>query len=186
MEAAFGLAVTLTMLMSTVLIAAYLYSRRVSIVIVILLTALFLTIEITFLVANLIKFEEGGWISMLIGLALIAVMWLWFRGREYRRKLIVFEKMEPFVQTLKELSNDKSLPQYASHLIYLTTSNSPERIEAETILSIFLRRPRGQRLLQVRLQRVDREHSPLSFLRWKMCVFGGNPEVRKARAFSNF
>ena len=142
MEAAFGLAVTLTMLMSTVLIAAYLNSRRVSIVAVILLTALFLTIEITFLVANLIKFEEGGWISMLIGSALIAVMWLWFRGREYRRKLIVFEKMEPFVQTLKELSNDKSLPQYASHLIYLTTSDSPERIEAETVLSILQRTPK--------------------------------------------
>ncbi|MCI0389909.1 MAG: KUP/HAK/KT family potassium transporter [Acidobacteria bacterium] len=142
MEAAFGLAVTLTMLMSTVLIAAYLYTRRVSVVAVILLTALFLTIEITFLVANLIKFEEGGWISMLIGLTLITVMWLWFRGREYRRKLIVFEKMEPFVKTLKGLSNDQSLPQYASHLIYLTTSDSPERIEAETILSILQRTPK--------------------------------------------
>src|SRR5262245_66673652 len=99
------------MLMSTVLIAAYLYSRSVSIVVVILLTALFLTIEITFLVANLVKFEEGGWISMLIGLALITVMWLWFRGREYRRKLVVFEQMGPFVKTLKRISNDQTLRQ---------------------------------------------------------------------------
>src|SRR5687767_7372061 len=105
MEAAFGLAVTLTMLMSTALIAAYLYSRRVSIVAVILLTSMFL-------------------------------------GRGYRRKLIVFEKMEPFVQTLKELSNDKSLPQYASRLIYLTTSDSPERIETELVLSILQRAPK--------------------------------------------
>lgn len=142
MEAAYGLAVTLTMLMSTLLIANWLHSRRVSLALIIPLTMLFLTLDLTFLVANLVKFREGGWISLLIGLALMTVMWLWYRGRQYRRQLIAYEPMEPFVQTLKELSNDQTLPQYASHLIYLTASNSPQEIEAETILSILQRTPK--------------------------------------------
>ena len=142
MEAAYGLAVTLTMLMSTLLIASWLHSRRVPLVAIIPLTALFLALDLTFLVANLMKFREGGWISLLIGLALMSVMWLWFRGRQYRRQLVAYEPMEPFMQTLKEFSNDQSLPQYASHLIYLTASNSPQQIEAETILSILQRTPK--------------------------------------------
>ncbi len=142
MEAAYGLAVTLTMLMSTLLIAAWLRGRRVSLTLIIPLTALFLTLDLTFLIANLVKFREGGWISLLIGLALMTVMWLWYRGRQYRRQLVAYEPMEPFVQTLKELSNDQTLPPYASHLIYLTASNSPQEIEAETILSVLQRTPK--------------------------------------------
>lgn len=142
MEAAYGLAVTLTMLMSSMLIAAWLYSRRVPLAVVIPLAGLFLILDSTFLVANLVKFEEGGWISLLVGLVLVSVMWLWFRGRQYRRQLIAYEPMGPFIQTLRELSNDRSLPQYASHLIYLTASDSPQQIESETILSVLQRTPK--------------------------------------------
>ncbi|HRI04704.1 MAG TPA: KUP/HAK/KT family potassium transporter [Pyrinomonadaceae bacterium] len=142
MEAAFGLAVTLTMLMSTVLIAAWLYTRRVALYFIIPLTGLFLTIEITFLIANLLKFEEGGWISLLIGTILISVMWLWYHGRLIRRKLTVFEPLEPFVQILKKLSVDKKQPRYSNHLIYLTASDSAKKIEVETIRSILNRTPK--------------------------------------------
>ncbi|MBS1794699.1 MAG: KUP/HAK/KT family potassium transporter [Acidobacteria bacterium] len=142
MEAAFGLAVTLTMMMSTVLIAAWLYTRRVNKILIFLLTALFLTIETTFLTANLVKFEEGGWISILIGSVLIGVMYLWHKGREYRRKLTEFEPLAPFVKTLIELSNDKTLPQFATHLIYLTASETSKRIEKETVHSILQRTPK--------------------------------------------
>jgi KUP system potassium uptake protein len=142
MEAAFGLAVTLTMLMSTVLVAAYLHSRRVPAVLVGLVTICFLAIEISFLVANLIKFEEGGWISILLGAVLITVMGLWFKGRQYRQRLTKYEPLESFRKTLRELSNDKSLPQYATHLVYLTASDSPEKIETEIVYSILHRTPK--------------------------------------------
>ena len=142
MEAAFGLAVTLTMLMSTVLISVYLRMRRVPMALVVFITAVFLTIEISFLVANLVKFHEGGWISILIGSILISIMFLWYKGRELRRKLARYEPLAPFVETLRDLSNDKSLPQYATHLIYLTASNTPNRIESETIFSVLQKTPK--------------------------------------------
>lgn len=142
MEAAFGLAVTLTMLMSTVLIAAYLRIRRVPLALVVLVAGIFLTIEIAFLIANLIKFEEGGWISILLGFVLFSTMYLWQKSRTYRSNFTHFEPLAPFVETLRELSNDKSLPLYAQNLVYLTASDSSARIESQIIASILQNTPK--------------------------------------------
>ena len=142
MEAAYGLAVTLTMLMTTVLIAVYLHSRRVPIALTALITFVFLTIEAAFFVANLEKFPEGGFISVFVGFILFAIMWLWFKGRELRRSLTVMEDAAPFFETLKELSSDQTLPQYATHLVYLTGSETPDKIEQETIRSVLEKTPK--------------------------------------------
>ncbi|UHG92120.1 KUP/HAK/KT family potassium transporter [Spirosoma oryzicola] len=142
MEAAFGLAVTLTMLMSTVLMNAYLRIKRVNPLLTLAITLLFLGIESSFLIANLIKFEEGGWISILLGLILITVMTLWHRGKELKHSFVQFEPLPPFLETLKELSNDTTVPKYATHLVYLTSSDSADQIETETIESILYRSPK--------------------------------------------
>jgi KUP system potassium uptake protein len=142
MEAAYGLSVTLTMLMTTVLISVYLRSRRVPIVLIVLLTGLFLTVEISFLIANLEKFPEGGWISVLVGFVLFSIMWLWFKGRTLRRSLTIMEKTEPFFQTLTEISHETSLPQYATHLVFLTSSDTPDKLEQEVMRSILEKTPK--------------------------------------------
>lgn len=142
MEAAYGLAVTMTMLMTTILLAVYLQVKKFSLFLIVPLIGLFLTIEISFLIANLIKFPEGGWITVAIGSLLVAMMWLWYRGRQFRRSLTRFEPTGQFFKTLEGLSNDKTLPQYATHLVYLTESNSPENLEKETMLSILERTPK--------------------------------------------
>ncbi|HEY0428553.1 MAG TPA: KUP/HAK/KT family potassium transporter [Pyrinomonadaceae bacterium] len=142
MEAAYGLSVTLTMLMTTVLISVYLRSRKVPLVFIVLITGLFLAIEVSFLIANLEKFPEGGWISILVGFILFSIMWLWFKGRTLRRSLTVMEKTEPFFQTLTEISHEKSLPQYATHLVYLTSSHTSDELEQETMRSILEKTPK--------------------------------------------
>lgn len=142
MEAAYGLSVTLTMLMTTVLIAIYLRSKRVPLAVVILLTGLFLTVEISFLIANLEKIREGGWVSLAVGTILFTIMWTWNKGRKLRRKLTKMEDTEEFYKTLKDLSNDQTLPQYATHLVYLTASRSPKKLEEETMRSILERTPK--------------------------------------------
>lgn len=142
MEAAYGLSVTLTMMMTTVLLSVYLRFKGLPAPIAFLLVSIFLTIEGAFLVANLIKFPEGGWITFLGGLVLIAIMWLWYKGRELRRSLTTMEETAPFFETLKALSSDKTLPQYATHLVYLTGSDSHEFLEQETMRSILERTPK--------------------------------------------
>lgn len=142
MEAAYGLAVTLTMLMTTVLISVYLHSHRVPIAVTALITLIFLIIETAFFAANIEKFPEGGFISIFVGFILFAIMWIWYKGRQLRHALTVMEKTSPFFETLQELSRDKTLPQYATHLVYLTGSPTPDELEQETMRSILEKTPK--------------------------------------------
>ena len=142
MEAAYGLSVTLTMMMTTVLLSVYLRFKGFSTIVSFLIPSFFFVIESAFLVANLIKFPEGGWITILGGFVLISIMWVWYKGRMLRRSLTIMEETAPFFETLKELSNDKTLPQYATHLVYLTGSSTSDKLEQETIRSILEKTPK--------------------------------------------
>jgi KUP system potassium uptake protein len=142
MEAAFGLAVTLTMLMSTLLISAYLRVKRVNKVAVLAITAVFLTVEITFLIANLVKFEEGGWISVTLGLLLMTMMVFWYQGERLTSSLTRYDTLPGNLPALKELSNDTNIPKYSTHLVYLTSADDYNQIENETLFSILNRAPK--------------------------------------------
>lgn len=142
MEAAYGLAVTLTMLMSTVLVNAYLRMKQFNPVFTVLITAIFLIIEITFLIANLIKLEEGGWISVTLGMFLMAMMVFWYRGEAITQDLIRYDTLPGNLPVLKALSNDKSVPKFATHLVYLTSADDYRHIENETLFSILNRSPK--------------------------------------------
>lgn len=100
MEAAFGLSVTLTMLMSTLLINFYLHAKRVPFIWVVLITGLFLIIELSFLTANLQKIKEGGWITLLIGAILFSIMFVWHKGQNIKRGLIKMVPIEDYIALL--------------------------------------------------------------------------------------
>ncbi|MBO9634641.1 MAG: KUP/HAK/KT family potassium transporter, partial [Chitinophagaceae bacterium] len=142
MEAAFGLSVTLTMLMSTVLINFYLHAKRVPFVWVVLVTGIFLAIETCFLIANMQKIHEGGWITLMIGAALFLIMFIWHRGRAIKRKLMKLVPVDGYVDLLKRLSIDEHIPKYATNLVYLTASGSSRKIEQTAIDSILKRAPK--------------------------------------------
>jgi KUP system potassium uptake protein len=90
MEAAFGLSVTLTMLITRFLMALYLVTRRINSALVVLITAVFLAVECSFLAANLQKLHEGGWIMLVVGAVLSLTMLTWQQGRRMQEKLIAF------------------------------------------------------------------------------------------------
>lgn len=136
MEAAFGLSVTLTMLMSTILINAYLRIKRVPFILNILITGIFLAIELSFLAANLQKVSEGGWLTLLLGFSLFAVMYVWWRGRKMKSDILSFVKLSDYLPLLVKLSTDEKIPKYATNLVYLTTSDSEKRIEKTVMDSI--------------------------------------------------
>ena len=142
MEAAFGLAVTVTMLMTTVLLAYYLLLRRVSVVWVVLLLAVYFTVEGSFLIANLRKFPEGGYISVLLGMLLLLVMVSWIQGRRIRTELEKYVPLADSRPLLKKLSVDESVPKFATHLVYLTESDNPKLVENAIIHSIFRKSPK--------------------------------------------
>ena len=142
MEAAFGLSVNLTMLMTTVLLAMYLYSKHVNVLIVGLLLVVYLFIEGSFLIANLRKFTNGGWVSLLLGAIMMAVMLVWYYGSRIKRRITQYVSLRDHLPMLKQLSNDESIPKYATNLVYLTSSDNPKQVEEHIVDSILEGQPK--------------------------------------------
>jgi KUP system potassium uptake protein len=142
MEAAYGLAITITMIMTTLLLSYYLYKKGVHVSLVLLLIAVFLTIEISFLIANLHKFQYGGWFTLLLASLYFLVMFSWYFGRKIKNRHISFSKLEPYLELFKELRTDETVPRIASNLVYIIKANWKNQIESKVIYSIFSKQPK--------------------------------------------
>ncbi|MBC7486344.1 MAG: KUP/HAK/KT family potassium transporter [Cytophagaceae bacterium] len=143
MEAAYGLAISLTMLMTTVLLTYYLKSiKKLNRIIVYIFFSIFLFIEVAFLIANLEKFSKGGYATLVIGGVLMLVMYSWYEARKIKNRLTEFVKLEEYFPLIKELSRDTSVNKYATHVVYLTSADSVKEIESKVIYSIFQKQPK--------------------------------------------
>ncbi|MDB5273336.1 MAG: kup [Chitinophagaceae bacterium] len=143
MEAAYGLAISLTMLMTTVLLTYYLKSiKKLNRVLVYTFFFVFLFIEGAFLIANLEKFSKGGYVTLVIGGALMTVMYVWYQARKIKNRLTEFVRLEEYFPLIKELSRDTSVNKYATHVVYLTSADSIKDIESKVIYSIFQKQPK--------------------------------------------
>jgi KUP system potassium uptake protein len=142
MEAAYGLAITLCMLATSILFANYLVTKRTKAFWIYIYLTVYFTIEISFLIANLDKFPHGGYVAVIVGGILFGVMYVWFRARKIKNRYVEFVRMEHYVPKIQELSNDKSVPKYATHLVYLTSANNPKEIEHKIIYSILNKKPK--------------------------------------------
>lgn len=142
MEAAYGLAINLTMIVTTILISTYAYVRRGSITITLVIAVTYILIELCFLAANLIKFPHGGYVAMIAALSFMIVMYAWFRARRIKNQFLEFDEMKQLLPKLAELSEDQSVPKYASHVIFMTSANYPSQIESKFFFSIFNKQPK--------------------------------------------
>ena len=142
MEAAYGLAIVLCMLMTTTLLNFYMHMRRYNPFLIYLTITAYVIIELSFLAANLSKFTHGGWITLLIASILMSVMTVWYLAKKIRQRYVDVVKLADHQQKLVDLSNDESIPKYATHLVYMTGANNPEEIESKVIYSILQKRPK--------------------------------------------
>lgn len=142
MEAAYGLAIVMTMISTTILYANYLVLQRVKSSYIYTFLVCYLIIEIAFLVALMEKFPHGGYVTLIIGSAIFFIMYVWYRARKIKNRYVEFVRLENYIPQIQELSNDKSVPKYATHLIYLTSANNPKEIEHKIIYSILNRKPK--------------------------------------------
>jgi len=142
MEAAYGLSITITMIMTTLLLSIYLSKRKVNFFIRMFLLVLFLTIEGTFLYANLHKFVDGGWLTILLATLFFTVMYGWYFGRKIKNKFITFTSLKKEVEVIHELSMDYNVPKIATNLVYITKANRIDQIESKIMYSIFNKHPK--------------------------------------------
>lgn len=142
MEAAYGLAIIMTMLMSTILFANYLVMKRFNQTWIYVFLVVYLIIELAFLVANIIKFTHGGYATFLVAGFMFCIMYVWFKSRKIKNRYVEFVKMDDHIHMLQELSNDLSIPKYATHLVYLTSANNHNEIEHKIMYSILNKKPK--------------------------------------------
>jgi KUP system potassium uptake protein len=142
MGAAYGLAITLCMISTSILFANYLVSQRVKPFFIYIYLAVYLLIEISFLIANLQKFLNGGYVTLIVGGGLFLVMYVWYRSRKIKNRYVEFVRLEQYIPLIQELSNDKTISKHATHLVYMTSANNPKEIEHKIIYSILNKKPK--------------------------------------------
>jgi len=142
MEAAYGLAITLCMIATSILFANFLVSRRTKSWLIYVYLIVYLSIELSFLFANLKKFQHGGYVTLIVGGGLFLIMYIWFKSRKIKNRYVEFVRLEHYIPKIQELSNDRTVPKYATHLVYLTSANNPKEIEHKIIYSILNKKPK--------------------------------------------
>lgn len=142
MEAAYGFFISITMMMTTSLMFVYL--RRVkkwARIIVILVMLVFVTVEVSFFIANIAKIKDR-WLFLIFDMVLVFVMVIWYRARKITNQYLQFVKLSDYVPRLVALSSDKDFPKFASHLVYLTKADFDGEIERRIMHSILHRKPK--------------------------------------------
>lgn len=142
MEAAYGFSITIAMLMTTILMFYYMkFIKKWYLVIISLILAVFLTVEISFFIANVAKIKQR-WMFLIFEFGLIGIMYTWFRARKIKNRYIEFVRLDHYLPMLQELSNDLSVPKYATHLVFLTSADNPKEVEHKIIYSILSGKPK--------------------------------------------
>lgn len=142
MEAAYGLSITLTMLMTTLLLAFWLLKKRVNRIYILGFLLVYLAIELGFFSANIIKFFEGGWITVILGGFIGVCMYAWYNGRLIKTKFINFVKLSKYVPVIKDLKLDVTIPKYATNLAFLSRAKMDDEVESKIIYSILRKQPK--------------------------------------------
>jgi KUP system potassium uptake protein len=142
MEAAYGFSITITMMMTSLLLSYFTYYRlKWKKIYVILFLVIFGTIEISFFITNIAKIKER-WMFLFFELFIFMVMYIWYYARKINNRFTKFEELGKHSSLLTELSQDYTIPKFATHLIYLTKADRRHEIEDKVIKSIFAKKPK--------------------------------------------
>ncbi len=142
MEAAYGFSITIAMLMTTILMFYYMkFIKKWNMVIIGIILLIFLSVEISFFIANIAKIKQR-WMFLIFEIGLIGVMYVWFRARKIKNRYVEFIRVEDYLTMLKKLSEDLTIPKYATHLVYLTSADNPKELEHKIIYSILSGKPK--------------------------------------------
>ena len=145
MEAAYGLAITVTMLMTTMLLFTYLMRVRKRKVAAWPFLLFFMAIELAFFFSSLTKFLHGGYVTVVIAALIFIVMYIWRRGTAIERTQSVYLPTKQYIDQLAELRQDDEIPFLADNLVFLTNDSSPDRLDRDILYSILDKRPKRAR-----------------------------------------
>lgn len=141
-ESAYGLAITVTMLMTTLLISVYLRKVRNNNLISWIVMIVFGMIEAVFFISSLGKLLVGGYVTVIITLLILSLMIIWYRGTQLENKYSTKLDFKDFIDNLEVLHEDMSVPLLTNNLVYLDGSSTFNEIDRDILYSIFDKDPK--------------------------------------------
>lgn len=142
MEGAYGLAITMNMLMTTLLLVFYFYTAKHSTVRTIIIGIVFFSLEFIFLISNLNKFPHGGWFTFSMAIFFFMILFVQVRARLLRTRHTEFVDLKHYEDMIRDLQADSSVPKEATNLVFLAVADSKKYIDSNIIYSIFRKRPK--------------------------------------------
>lgn len=141
MEAAYGLAITATMLMTTLLLGCYLRQKRMRWTLLVPVIGFFVVLESIFFVANLAKFLHGGWVTMLLAVTICMVMYVWYNAEKIRNAFVEHRDIRKYYDTLADIKADKSIAKFATNVVYMSRFGGKYDVEQKVLYSIINKHP---------------------------------------------
>ncbi len=135
-ENAYGLAITVSMLMTTLLLVVYLMKIKGKKLLGILTGVIFGALEFAFFISSCGKFIHGGYIAVIISLILFAIMIVWYRGTIIETEHRVTLHMRDYVENIRRLKEDQDIPKFTDNMVFFSSSKDPESIERDVLYSI--------------------------------------------------
>ena len=142
MEAAYGLSISITMFVTTILLSLYLYKIKNQKIMALIFFIVFGLEESLFLYANSLKFISGGYITVVIAILIFGIMFIWYRGVEIKERESQYLPVEKYKKQLLQLSSDKDIPKYATNLVYLTGAKYESDVDYAVLYSILNKQPK--------------------------------------------
>lgn len=159
MEAAYGLAITLTMLMTTLLLFVYLNRIRKKYRSSRLFLLFFGGLEGTFFLSSLSKFKRGGYVALFIAAVLFGIMVVWYRGTAIENSQAVYLKVRDFVGQLGRLRADTGIPIQTDNLVYITKETQVEELDRDILYSVLDRPKRARAYWFINIQVTDQPYT---------------------------
>lgn len=160
MEAAYGLAITITMLATTILLWRYMRDKGMPVWLTSAFFIVFCTLEGAFLAANMFKFVHGGWFTVLIASGLCCVMLIWNKGRSFHRSHVDYKYFPDYIDIVTAIRNDVEIPRYASNVVYISFSPSKNMVESKLLYSIINKQPkRADHYWIIRVEHTDQPYA---------------------------
>jgi KUP system potassium uptake protein len=143
MEATYGLAITVDMVMTSILLCYLLMLKYPKTKVLYLgIFGVFLAIEGVFLLSNLGKIIHGGWFTLILAILFFSLLFLYYKARLLRKSITEYVSMKKVIPLLNAVNSDPKIPYEASNIVYPTRSNSPNKLDSTVYFSLFKKRPR--------------------------------------------
>lgn len=142
MESAYGLAITVTMLMTTILLYNYMLKKKTPVILAVIMLVFFMSFEVSFFLSNIIKFFHGGFVAVIIAVSILFIMYIWDRSHIIKMRYREIVPIENYINQLSKLRHDPDIPKYASNLVCLTNCPNPKEVERKVMYFLLDKKPK--------------------------------------------